>query len=82
MKLAAPSRGFADVDLTGANPQDHESDTRKVEGFAHRDAKLLALQYHPEAAPGRHDSLDLFGEFRARVALDRQPARIALEDHP
>jgi carbamoyl-phosphate synthase small subunit len=52
------------------------------EGFVYRDAKLLAVQYHPEASPGPHDSLDLFREFRAMVALDHQPARIALEDHP
>ena len=33
------------------------------EGFVHRDARLLAVQYHPEASPGPHDSLGLFREF-------------------
>jgi carbamoyl-phosphate synthase small subunit len=34
------------------------------EGFLDEDAGLLAVQYHPEASPGPHDSLGLFGEFR------------------
>jgi carbamoyl-phosphate synthase small subunit len=34
------------------------------EGFLDRDAKLLAVQYHPESSPGPHDSLSLFREFR------------------
>jgi len=37
------------------------------EGFLHADARLLAVQYHPESSPGPHDSLDLFGEFRTLV---------------
>lgn len=35
------------------------------EGFLDRDARLLAVQYHPESSPGPHDSLSLFREFRA-----------------
>jgi carbamoyl-phosphate synthase small subunit len=34
-----------------------------LEGFRHRNEPLLAVQYHPEAAPGPHDSFHLFGEF-------------------
>jgi carbamoyl-phosphate synthase small subunit len=34
------------------------------EGFVHREARLLAVQYHPESSPGPHDSLSLFREFR------------------
>jgi len=40
------------------------------EGFRDEDAALLAVQYHPEASPGPHDALALFGEFRA-LALAR-----------
>ena len=50
--------------------------TRKVEitaqnhGFAvDPSLPVMSVQYHPEAAPGPHDSLYLFREFRA--VLDR-----------
>ena len=38
-----------------------------VEGFRHPDQPLLAVQYHPEASPGPHDSAYLFDCFRAMI---------------
>ncbi len=35
-----------------------------VEGLRHREIPLVAVQYHPEACPGPHDSLPLFDSFR------------------
>ncbi len=35
-----------------------------VEGMRHRKLPVMSVQYHPEAAPGPHDSLYLFREFR------------------
>ena len=37
------------------------------EGFLDRDARLLAVQYHPESSPGPHDSHHLFRRFRSLV---------------
>jgi carbamoyl-phosphate synthase small subunit len=34
-----------------------------LEGFRHRELPLFAVQYHPEASPGPHDSRYLFNEF-------------------
>lgn len=34
-----------------------------IEGFALKDARVFAVQYHPEAAPGPHDADYLFEEF-------------------
>ncbi len=34
-----------------------------VEGLAHRTRPVFSVQYHPEAAPGPHDSLYLFRQF-------------------
>lgn len=34
-----------------------------LEGFRHRTHPLIAVQYHPEAAPGPHDSFGIFDDF-------------------
>jgi carbamoyl-phosphate synthase small subunit len=36
-----------------------------VEGLALLDRPAFAVQFHPEAAPGTHDALGLFGSFTA-----------------
>ena len=41
------------------------------EGFALPDKRLIAVQYHPEASPGPHDSLPLFREFCTLVGAPR-----------
>jgi carbamoyl-phosphate synthase small subunit len=39
-----------------------------VEGLEHRDLPVFSVQYHPEAAPGPHDSLYLFDRFVSAMA--------------
>jgi carbamoyl-phosphate synthase small subunit len=56
--VAAASLKESDVEFTHINLND---DT--LEGFRHRSEPVLAVQYHPEAAPGPHDSFYLFGDF-------------------
>ncbi|MBX9743227.1 MAG: glutamine-hydrolyzing carbamoyl-phosphate synthase small subunit [Chthoniobacterales bacterium] len=34
-----------------------------IAGFCHRSKPVLAVQFHPEASPGPHDSISLFREF-------------------
>lgn len=46
------------VELTHVNLNDNT-----VEGFRHRTLPIFCVQYHPEAAPGPHDSDYLFEEF-------------------
>jgi carbamoyl-phosphate synthase small subunit len=48
----------ADVEFTHVNLNDHT-----LEGFRHRRHPVFCVQYHPEAAPGPHDSHYLFGDF-------------------
>jgi len=50
--------GAPDLRLTHVNLYD---DT--VEGLAHRARPVFSVQYHPEAAPGPHDSRYLFDQF-------------------
>ena len=71
VEITAQNHGFsvdpdslpdADVEPTHINLND-----QTLEGFRHRREPLLAVQYHPEAAPGPHDSFYLFGEFMEMV---------------
>jgi len=47
-----------EVDLTHVNLND-----QTLEGFRHRSEPVFCVQYHPEAAPGPHDSHYLFDDF-------------------
>jgi carbamoyl-phosphate synthase small subunit len=48
-----------DVELTHVDLNDNT-----LEGLRHRSLPLFSVQYHPEAAPGPHDSHYLFHDFR------------------
>ncbi len=48
-----------EVELTHVDLNDNT-----VEGLRHRSLPLFSVQYHPEAAPGPHDSNYLFHDFR------------------
>lgn len=48
------------VEVTHINLNDHT-----VEGMRHKSAPIFSVQYHPEAAPGPHDSKELFAKFIA-----------------
>ena len=48
-----------DVELTHVDLNDNT-----LEGLRHRTLPLFSVQYHPEAAPGPHDSHYLFRDFR------------------
>lgn len=56
------SLGDADVEITHVNLND-----QTVEGFRHRSEPVFCVQYHPEAAPGPHDSHYLFQDFAAMM---------------
>jgi carbamoyl-phosphate synthase small subunit len=67
VEITAQNHGFSvdadslsenDIEYTHINLND-----QTLEGFRHRREPLLAVQYHPEAAPGPHDSFYLFGDF-------------------
>lgn len=49
----------ADTEVTHINLND-----QTLEGFRSRKDPMFCVQYHPEAAPGPHDSAYLFQEFR------------------
>ncbi|HLU38168.1 MAG TPA: glutamine-hydrolyzing carbamoyl-phosphate synthase small subunit [Planctomycetota bacterium] len=45
-----------------------------VEGLCHVELPVFSVQYHPEAAPGPHDSLYLFERFRRVIETGAPPS--------
>jgi carbamoyl-phosphate synthase small subunit len=69
VEITSQNHGFAvdpdslrdsEIELTHVNLND-----QTVEGFRHRSEPVFCVQYHPEAAPGPHDSHYLFHQFAA-----------------
>ena len=67
VEITSQNHGFAvdpdslaagDIELTHINLND-----QTLEGFRHRSHPTFCVQYHPEAAPGPHDSQYLFNDF-------------------
>ena len=67
VEITAQNHGFAvdpatvpddQVELTHVNLYD-----RTAEGMRHKRLPIFSVQYHPEAAPGPHDSRHLFQQF-------------------
>ncbi|WP_300164889.1 glutamine-hydrolyzing carbamoyl-phosphate synthase small subunit [Solidesulfovibrio sp.] len=66
IEISSQNHGFcvdieslSDVELTHVNLNDGT-----LEGFAHKKKPVIAIQFHPEAAPGPHDSRYFFTRFR------------------
>ena len=79
IEITAQNHGFSvdadslsetDVEYTHINLND-----QTLEGFRHRREPAMAVQYHPESAPGPHDSFYLFGDF-CRMMEEWRGARI------
>ena len=67
VEITSQNHGFV-VDIGSLSSKDIETthinlNDNTLEGFRHRKLPLFAVQYHPEASPGPHDSRYLFNEF-------------------
>lgn len=76
VEISSHNHGFAvseDSDLNGAEVTHINLNDNTIEGLRHNEHGAFSVQYHPEAAPGPHDSLYLFDEFVKRVKGDTSP---------
>ncbi|RJQ71719.1 MAG: carbamoyl-phosphate synthase small subunit [Desulfobacteraceae bacterium] len=68
VEITSQNHGFA-VDADSLDPDKVEIthinlNDNTLEGFRHKEIPVLAVQYHPEAAPGPHDARYLFDDFK------------------
>jgi len=75
VEITAQNHGFCvdpdslsdtDIELTHINLND-----QTLEGLRHKSYPVFSVQYHPEAAPGPHDSRYLFDEFAQLMTESR-----------
>ncbi len=72
IEITAHNHGFALTDLPAELELTHVNlNDGSLEGFRHKKLPIFAVQYHPEASPGPHDSLSLFDQFFALIASSR-----------
>jgi carbamoyl-phosphate synthase small subunit len=64
-RIAGPEAVQWETDLGAARLSHVNLYDRTVEGLELPDANAVSVQYHPEAGPGPHDSVDLFDRFLA-----------------
>ena len=75
VEITSHNHGFA-VDPDSLNPSDVEIthvnlNDQTLEGFRLRNHPVFCVQYHPEAAPGPHDSHYLFDDFVKLMKRER-----------
>jgi carbamoyl-phosphate synthase small subunit len=75
VEITSHNHGFAvdpdslnlnEIEITHTNLNDET-----LEGFRHRNHPVFCVQYHPEAAPGPHDSQYLFDDFVELMTTQR-----------
>ncbi len=74
VRITSQNHGFAvDADsLPDELKLTHYSlNDRTVEGVRHERYPIFSVQYHPEAAPGPHDTNDSFDQFLKLISADR-----------
>lgn len=73
VEISSHNHGFSvseDSDLSGAEVTHINLNDNSIEGIRDTARGIFSVQYHPEAAPGPHDSLYLFDEFVDHVHRD------------
>lgn len=77
VEITSQNHGFA-VDIESLNREEVEIthmnlNDNTLEGIAHRNWPIYAVQYHPEASPGPHDANYLFDCFAGMIHSGKAP---------
>lgn len=69
VRITSQNHGFAvEDDLpSGLVVRERNLNDSTIESLTHSELDIISMQYHPEANPGPHDSLDIFQEFERMV---------------
>jgi len=69
IEISSQNHGFCvDISKLDFLKQTHVNlNDRTLEGFRHKSKPIMAIQFHPEASPGPHDSRSFFKRFRDLV---------------
>lgn len=77
VEITSQNHGFAidtdSLEAAGGVATHINLNDRTLEGFAHKELPVLAVQYHPEASAGPHDAAYLFDTF-ATMMQTKRPA--------
>ncbi len=77
VEITSQNHGFAidtaSLEKVGGEPTHINLNDQTLEGFRLRDRPLFAVQYHPEASPGPHDSRYLFDCFIDMMNTNQSP---------
>ena len=77
VEITSQNHGFAvDIDslaACGGEPTHMNLNDKTLEGFRHKNDPIFAVQYHPEASPGPHDSRYLFDCFIEMMSTRTSP---------
>ncbi len=80
VEITSQNHGFAvdanSLTQAGARPTHINLNDESLEGFAHNDLPLFAVQYHPEAAPGPRDAAYLFDAFLQMIHTQSIPENL------
>ncbi|MGA1794296.1 MAG: glutamine-hydrolyzing carbamoyl-phosphate synthase small subunit [bacterium] len=71
VQITVQNHGFCidpeSIDTSGMSVTHINLNDRTLEGIVVPEKLLMCVQFHPEAAPGPHDALGLFGDFVDRI---------------
>jgi len=78
VEITSQNHGFAvntdTLSAHGAEPTHINLNDKTLAGFRHASMPIFAVQYHPEASPGPHDSAYLFDCFVSMMSTGQSPS--------